>query len=407
MNSAVQVANVDPTKLRPSPRNPRRTGNFGALKELVESIRTSGIIQPPVVRPVENHYEIVCGHRRVEAARHLDLREIKVIVRELTDEEAVLASVTENLARADLAPIDEALAVEALQGTYDTTEGIADAVGKSARWVARRLALLNLSDALRMSLEVREFAVEWYEVVARVDHDRQEEVLNEARSTWGPKTAQQVRARLTNGLIRLQNAPFDLQNPELIGGACVHCQYCSLSQKLLFDDDEPATCSNRECYNEKSVEFARQVAEREGIPIIESDDGIVVSFEEGEGLTRAVWAFCGSWRTPGSIVWIGPRNDGAESGAGAKTARELFLEKARKKLKIGKLTFESWKPEQAPYYDGETFRLPSGEELDFNAEVERHLKEKPLAPGQIVRFRFESEKAWAPGFEPAGEEVDA
>lgn len=407
MNSAVQVANVDPTKLRPSPRNPRRTGNLGALKELVESIRTSGIIQPPVVRPVENHYEIVCGHRRVEAALQLDLREIKVIVRELTDEEAVLASVTENLARADLAPIDEALAVEALQGTYDTTEGIADAVGKSARWVARRLALLNLSDALRMSLEVREFAVEWYEVVARVDHARQEEVLNEARSTYGPKTAQQVRARLTNGLIRLQSAPFDLENPELIGGACVHCQFCSLSQKLLFDDDEPATCSNRECYNEKLVEFARQVAEREGIPIIEDDTGFWVYVDEKEDLTKAIWGGTDSWRRPGTIVWLAPKEESDQPGSRAKTARELFLEKARKKLKSGKLTFESWKPEEAPYYDGETFRLPGGEELDFNAEVQRHLKEKPLAPGQIVRFRFESEKSWAPGFEPAGEEAGA
>ena len=89
-----------------NPANPRKTFDDGKLAELAESIKSVGLLQPIVVRPTRKRYEIVCGHRRVRAAKLAGVFEVPAIVRKLTDREAGYAALVENGQRADVAPLE-------------------------------------------------------------------------------------------------------------------------------------------------------------------------------------------------------------------------------------------------------------------------------------------------------------
>jgi ParB family chromosome partitioning protein len=98
--------------IQPSPRNPRQS--LTGIDELAASIRAHGLMQPIVVRPVAKGYELVAGHRRLEAVRSLGWTEITAIVRDENEDEAYILTLVENLQREDLTPKEEASALEAL-----------------------------------------------------------------------------------------------------------------------------------------------------------------------------------------------------------------------------------------------------------------------------------------------------
>ena len=107
---------IEITKISPSPRNPRKTFSEEDIAELAQNIRNQGLLQPITVRPIGKTYEIVCGERRYRACK-LNAEEdkkkkatIACIVKEMTDEEAFEAMITENLQRKDVDPIEEAFA---------------------------------------------------------------------------------------------------------------------------------------------------------------------------------------------------------------------------------------------------------------------------------------------------------
>jgi len=130
---------------------PRRDFNPEALEELANSIRTQGLMQPIVVRPVGGErYEIIAGERRWRAAQMAGLGEIAVIVRDVPDEAAIAMALIENIQREDLNAIEEAVALQRLQQEFGLThEQIAEAVGKSRSHVANTLRLLNLPPRVR------------------------------------------------------------------------------------------------------------------------------------------------------------------------------------------------------------------------------------------------------------------
>mgnify|MGYP001594862614 FL=1 len=96
--------------LRPSPLNPRRRLDPQAMKELTDSVRAHGILQPLLVRPVDGgkKFEVVFGHRRLAAAKTAKLEDVPCAVRQLTDQEALEIGLIENLQREDVHPLDEA-----------------------------------------------------------------------------------------------------------------------------------------------------------------------------------------------------------------------------------------------------------------------------------------------------------
>ena len=139
--------------LEPNPRNPRKTFVEKDLTELTDSIREKGIIQPILVRPAAgkpNHFEIIAGERRWRAAQRAGLHEVPVISRDITDQEALELAIIENVQRADLNPIEEALGYEQLTAEFNYSQGeLAKLIGKSRSHVANTLRLLKLPNAVK------------------------------------------------------------------------------------------------------------------------------------------------------------------------------------------------------------------------------------------------------------------
>lgn len=145
-----------PSRLLDSPTNPRTRFNDKTLAELAESIKSQGVMQPVVVRPgpKKDTYELVFGHRRTRAARLAGLEFIPGIVRELSDEQAAVAQIHENLEREDVSPLEEAEGFQRLLREFNVPvrQVLADC-GKSKSYVYGRLKLLNLCDEVRAAMD--------------------------------------------------------------------------------------------------------------------------------------------------------------------------------------------------------------------------------------------------------------
>lgn len=135
-------------KLQPNPDQPRRDFSPEALQELADSIRAKGIIQPLIVREnprFPDSYEIVAGERRWRAAQLAQLHEVPVLIRDLDDTEVLEVAIVENIQRADLNAIEEALGYRQLMDRFGhTQEKMAEALGKSRSHIANLLRLLTL-----------------------------------------------------------------------------------------------------------------------------------------------------------------------------------------------------------------------------------------------------------------------
>ncbi|MFS8047163.1 ParB/RepB/Spo0J family partition protein [Rhizobium sp. BR 314] len=148
---------VNPDRLVPiefisrNPRNPRRYFDETELHDLASSIRQHGIVQPVVARTVStDRYEIIAGERRWRAAQLAGLIEIPVIVRDVDDKTALEIAIVENVQRADLNPLEEALGYEQLIAEHGYTQNdLGEIIGKSRSHVANSLRLLKLPDPVR------------------------------------------------------------------------------------------------------------------------------------------------------------------------------------------------------------------------------------------------------------------
>lgn len=142
--------------LRPNPRNPRRSFSEEELEELANSIREKGIIQPILVRPitgVEGTFEIIAGERRWRAAQRASLHEVPIVVIEAADREAYEIAIIENVQRADLNPLEEALGYEKLAADYGYSQNdLARVIGKSRSHIANTMRLAKLPQKVQSLL---------------------------------------------------------------------------------------------------------------------------------------------------------------------------------------------------------------------------------------------------------------
>lgn len=132
--------------------NPRRTFDSDQLEELTNSIREKGVMQPLLVRPSDdpNIFEIIAGERRWRAAQKAGLHDVPVIVRDVGDKEALELAIIENVQRADLNPLEEAMGYGQLIEQFDyTQQDLAQVIGKSRSHVANTLRLLRLPEDVR------------------------------------------------------------------------------------------------------------------------------------------------------------------------------------------------------------------------------------------------------------------
>jgi ParB family chromosome partitioning protein len=142
--------------LRPNPRNPRKAFSDADLDELTASVREKGVVQPILVRPVEgaaDSYEIVAGERRWRAAQKAGLHDVPVMVRELSDKEALELAIVENVQRQDLNALEEAIGYQQLIDGYGYSQSeLADVIGKSRPHIANTLRLLKLPEEVQTYL---------------------------------------------------------------------------------------------------------------------------------------------------------------------------------------------------------------------------------------------------------------
>lgn len=151
--SAENLLNI--TKVEPNREQPRKKFDEDALMELADSIRQYGVLEPILVQPRGNYYEIVSGERRWRAAKLAGLKEIPVIVKNLTDQEIAEISLIENIQREDLNPIEEALAYKRLLEEFHLKQDeLAEKVSKSRTAVTNSMRLLKLNE------EVQQMVVE-------------------------------------------------------------------------------------------------------------------------------------------------------------------------------------------------------------------------------------------------------
>ncbi|MDD7971871.1 ParB/RepB/Spo0J family partition protein [Roseinatronobacter alkalisoli] len=144
-------------KLVPNPDQPRRHFDDTSLAELAASIKEKGVIQPLIVRMKGDMYEIIAGERRWRAAQRAQVHEVPVIIRDFTDTEVLEIAIIENIQRADLNPVEEAMGYRQLIERFGhTQEKLAEAMGKSRSHIANLMRLLTLpEDVLAMLREGR------------------------------------------------------------------------------------------------------------------------------------------------------------------------------------------------------------------------------------------------------------
>lgn len=264
-----------------SPLNPRKTFAEDSLRELAESIKgDAGIIEPIVVRVVDGRYEIVAGERRWRAAKLAGLTTVPVIVRTLTDAQALKIMVLENDQREDLSAFERAQGYEQLMKVDPECadrKGLALALGRSLSWVHAALRVLNLIPAAQSALNAGAITESHALEIARLEPDDQKRVLaacsfNATHPAAGKAAGKGVisvrdlKKYIAEDVhVSLKAAPFAMDDAALVvaAGPCTTCpKRAGNAQDLFADTKKPDTCLDRSCYQRKFTAFLeRRVAE--------------------------------------------------------------------------------------------------------------------------------------------------
>ena len=184
---------------RPNPFQPRTHFDDAAIAEMAESIREQGIVQPLLVRSRDDGYELIAGERRLRAARLAGLTSVPVVVREMSDREALEIALVENLQREDLTPLEEAAAYSRLVDEFALTQDeVAKRVGKSRPAVANTIRLLDLPEPILDELRAGRLTAGHARALLAVrETNRQIALANEAVRLR--LTVRQLEARVAGG----------------------------------------------------------------------------------------------------------------------------------------------------------------------------------------------------------------
>ena len=140
---------IDIDRIAPNPNQPRLNFDEGRLEELAASIRENGILQPVLVRPLDNGYQLIAGERRLSAAQRAGMLKIPAVIRDVPDNRLLELALVENIQREPLNPMEEAQAYQRLmEATNGTQEQIAERLGKDRSTIANSLRLLKLPQSV-------------------------------------------------------------------------------------------------------------------------------------------------------------------------------------------------------------------------------------------------------------------
>ncbi|MBI3849986.1 MAG: ParB/RepB/Spo0J family partition protein [Verrucomicrobia bacterium] len=175
-----QVQRVGLDRIRPCPFQPRKDFSVDTLRELADSIKEQGIVQPLIVREVGEHLELIAGERRWRAAQLLGLAEVPVIVRTADDAAVLELALIENLQRENLNPIEEALGYAQLVEQFQLRQDdVATKVGKSRAVVANALRLLKLPEGVQKEMREGRISVGHAKVILGLATEKQQKLAAE------------------------------------------------------------------------------------------------------------------------------------------------------------------------------------------------------------------------------------
>lgn len=196
------------SQIEPNRDQPRKNFDLDALEELAESIRRHGVLQPLLVQEKGNHYEIIAGERRWRAAKLAGLKEVPVIIKEFSSEEAMEIALIENIQREDLNAVEEAQAYFTLiQEFHLKQEEVAEKVGKSRAAIANRLRLLKLPKEVLDLLEEGKLSEGHARALLSLDQpDRQ---IEAAKQVVELQLTVRETEKLVKDLMKPQAAPKD------------------------------------------------------------------------------------------------------------------------------------------------------------------------------------------------------
>jgi ParB family transcriptional regulator, chromosome partitioning protein len=278
-SSEFQYIAID--QLFESKTNPRKTFDQKKLEELAESIRSGGLIQPIVVRPKDNAFEIVAGARRFRAGQLAEEFSLPARIKELTDAQALEWQLVENSQREDVHPYEEAQGFQSLLDLpgYDVA-ALVEKSGKSASHIYARLSLLQLIPAVAEAFQQERITASHAALIARLPQEHQADAFDNCwRKDWQDKEAHLLPAKhlsawiQTNLYLNLADAPFDREDPSLnpTAGACVTCPRRSGYNTSLFCDVQGDQCLDAPCYHGKvAAHLDREIAAHPGLVLIEN-----------------------------------------------------------------------------------------------------------------------------------------
>jgi ParB family chromosome partitioning protein len=196
LDTRERVQRVPLDRIRPCPFQPRKDFTPDALRELADSIREQGIVQPLIVRERGDHLELIAGERRWRASQLIGLAEVPVIVREADDRAVLELALIENLQRENLNPVEEAQGYSQLIAQFQLTqEEVATKVGKSRTVIANALRLLKLAPILQSYLREGRLSVGHAKVILGLAGEKEQQLAAERVIKEG------LNVRQTEGLV--------------------------------------------------------------------------------------------------------------------------------------------------------------------------------------------------------------
>jgi ParB family chromosome partitioning protein len=222
------VMNLGIEEIRPDRAQPRRHFDEAHIEELAESIRSKGVLLPLIVRRATDGYVLVAGERRWRAAQKAGLRELPVMVREVSDKEAFEIALIENIQREDLNPVEEAEAYKRLIEEHGLTqEELAARVGKERSTVANALRLLRLPDGIKQAIVAGQLSMGHARALLAIADE------GDLRKAAEKVIAEDLSVRAVEALVqRLKSKRLPKEKRDGHGGAQVRTLVEKLQRKL-------------------------------------------------------------------------------------------------------------------------------------------------------------------------------
>lgn len=311
----MEIKQIPLSLVSPSPMNPRKTFDEDELQELADNIEKQGLLQPITVRPIANkhkfavvngnadfhpEYEIICGERRFRAFSRLYDRwneknltdtdgepvnqfdKISAIVREMNDDEAFEAMITENLQRKDVDPIEEAFAFGQLIQKGKTAEEVATRFGKSIRFVQDRVKLNNLIPELMLAVRDDNMSISAAMLIAKLDDEDQRRYYSSYKNNSQGYTKSNAQNFVNALFMTIDNSLWyksdNQADEEFEGGCgrkCSECQLNTSNHGCLFWEmkgQDAGRCTDRSMFQAKTLAYMMHEIESEGDNLVKAGE---------------------------------------------------------------------------------------------------------------------------------------